>query len=127
MRILIATISLIVLGAFLLMPDTPLSESVAAQAAPEKSPQRALLDQYCVTCHNQAIVNSPSVDGESLLIHLERCGKESRAIRIFFETIFLSPLLRPPEETSLAGATSLYSSIHGVHSPLAGVTIGHSI
>ena len=31
------------------------------------SPQRALLDQYCVACHNQAIVNSATVDGESIL------------------------------------------------------------
>ena len=29
--------------------------------------QRTLLDQYCIACHNQAIVNSPAVDGESLL------------------------------------------------------------
>ena len=31
------------------------------------SPQRALLDQYCVACHNQGIVNSTTVDGESIL------------------------------------------------------------
>jgi len=33
----------------------------------EISPQRALLNQYCVGCHNQALVNSPAVEGESLL------------------------------------------------------------
>ncbi|NKB33890.1 MAG: DUF1592 domain-containing protein [Pseudomonadales bacterium] len=39
--------------------DSPASNGV--------SPQRALLDQYCIACHNQAIVNSTAVDGESLL------------------------------------------------------------
>ncbi|MCG8413608.1 MAG: hypothetical protein MI746_05250, partial [Pseudomonadales bacterium] len=31
------------------------------------SPQRALLNQYCIACHNQAMVNSPPIEGENLL------------------------------------------------------------
>jgi len=59
----------------LLLQSSILLFSGAAVAAPQAdnsasngiSPQRALLDQYCIACHNQAIVNSPAVDGESLL------------------------------------------------------------
>ncbi|MCY4263265.1 MAG: DUF1587 domain-containing protein, partial [Gammaproteobacteria bacterium] len=39
-----------------------------AQSAPLVSTQRNLLNQYCVSCHNQGIVNSAEVEGESLLI-----------------------------------------------------------
>ncbi len=39
----------------------------AQQSATGASPQRALLDQFCIGCHNQGIVNSPAVEGESLL------------------------------------------------------------
>ncbi len=39
----------------------------AQQSATEVSPQRALLDQFCIGCHNQGIVNSQAVQGESLL------------------------------------------------------------
>ena len=38
-----------------------------AQTSETVSPQRALLDQYCVSCHNQAMVNSTPVEGENLL------------------------------------------------------------
>jgi len=43
-------------------------EAAAQQPAlpSQLSPQRALLDQYCVICHNQAIVNSAPIDNESL-------------------------------------------------------------
>ena len=36
-------------------------------AAGDAGAQRALLDRYCVTCHNEAIVNLPATPGESLL------------------------------------------------------------
>ena len=39
----------------------------APGAAGDAAAQRALLDRYCVTCHNQAIVNLPTTPGESLL------------------------------------------------------------
>lgn len=59
----------------LLLKSCLLLFASAAFAAPQAdntsssgvSPQRALLNQYCIACHNQAIVNSPAVDGESLL------------------------------------------------------------
>ncbi len=50
---------------------------VAAAAAPQQtsavstaevSPQRALLDQYCVTCHSERIVSRPADPDESLQI-----------------------------------------------------------
>ena len=43
-------------------------ETAAQQPAlpSQLSPQRALLDQYCVICHNQAIVNSAPIDNEGL-------------------------------------------------------------
>jgi hypothetical protein len=41
--------------------------AVIAQTAETVSPQRALLDQYCVSCHNQAMVNSTPIEGENLL------------------------------------------------------------
>ena len=44
----------------------PQQTSVASSA--EVSPQRALLDQYCVTCHNERIVSRPADADESLQI-----------------------------------------------------------
>ena len=44
-----------------------ISGAVFAQTSETDSPQRALLDQYCVSCHNQAMVNSTPVEGENLL------------------------------------------------------------
>lgn len=44
-----------------------LADPQVGNYADEVSPQRALLDQYCVSCHNQAIVNSPAIEGESIL------------------------------------------------------------
>ena len=41
--------------------------AVIAQTAETVSPQSALLDQYCVSCHNQAMVNSTPIEGENLL------------------------------------------------------------
>jgi len=41
--------------------------AVIAQTAETVSPQRALLDQYCVSCHNQAMVDSTPIEGENLL------------------------------------------------------------
>ena len=38
----------------------------AAVAVAEDSPQRVLLDQYCVTCHNEQIVSRPVEQDESL-------------------------------------------------------------
>ena len=53
------------LGALLLPLD--LSHAVLGQTEDERSPQRELLDSFCVSCHNQAMVNSPPVEGENLL------------------------------------------------------------
>ncbi len=39
----------------------------APGAAGDAGAQRALLDRYCVSCHNQAIVNLPETPGESQL------------------------------------------------------------
>ena len=44
-----------------------ISGALFAQTSETVSPQRALLDQYCVSCHNQAMVNSTPVEGENLL------------------------------------------------------------
>ena len=49
---------------FLLAAEAPDS---GKNSAGDISPQRALLDQYCVSCHSQAIVNLPATPGESLL------------------------------------------------------------
>ena len=44
-----------------------ISNFVSAQNSESLSPQRALLNQYCVSCHNQAMVSSLPVEGENLL------------------------------------------------------------
>ena len=44
-----------------------ISNFVSAQNSESVSPQRALLNQYCVSCHNQAMVSSLPVEGENLL------------------------------------------------------------
>jgi len=55
------------LGLCLLLSNLALADPQATNSTNGVSAQRALLDQYCIACHNQAIVNSPAVDGESLL------------------------------------------------------------
>ena len=42
----------------------PVSKPIAAQSV---SPQRMLLNQYCISCHNQTMVNTTPVEGENLL------------------------------------------------------------
>ena len=55
------------LALFYFVPTGLISGAVFAQTSETVSPQRALLDQYCVSCHNQAMVNSTPVEGENLL------------------------------------------------------------
>ncbi len=55
------------MGLCLLLSNLALADPQATNSTNGVSAQRALLDQYCIACHNQAIVNSPAVDGESLL------------------------------------------------------------
>ena len=50
---------------FLSVADAQQSQTVSAR---ELSPQRVLLDQYCVTCHNQGIVGTTPMPEESLTI-----------------------------------------------------------
>ena len=52
---------------FYFVTTSLISGAVFAQTSETVSPQRALLDQYCVSCHNQAMVNSTPVEGENLL------------------------------------------------------------
>lgn len=56
---------------FLSVNEWPVSEPVAAQSSQQSSqqpsPQRQLLNQYCIACHNQAMVNSAPVEGENLM------------------------------------------------------------
>ena len=55
------------LALFYFVPTGLISGAVFAQTSETVSPQRALLDQYCVSCHNQAMINSTPVEGENLL------------------------------------------------------------
>ncbi|MDA1370399.1 MAG: DUF1592 domain-containing protein [Proteobacteria bacterium] len=50
---------------FLSVASAQQSQTVSAR---EMSPQRVLLDQYCVTCHNQGIVGTTPMPEESLTI-----------------------------------------------------------
>ena len=59
---------MIVALASVYMPARGASQQTSAVSAAEISPQRALLDQYCVTCHSQRIVSRPAVPDESLQI-----------------------------------------------------------
>ena len=59
---------MIVALASVYMPALGASQQTSAVSAAEISPQRALLDQYCVTCHSQRIVSRPAVPDESLQI-----------------------------------------------------------
>ncbi len=58
---------LALVAAALLLLELPATEPAVAQSAPALSPQRQLLNQYCIACHNQGMVNSTPVEGESLL------------------------------------------------------------
>ncbi len=44
-----------------------ISEPIAAQPAQSVSPQRMLLNQYCIACHNETMVNTTPMEGENLL------------------------------------------------------------
>ncbi len=48
-----------------------LASDVEAQTATE---YRALLDQYCVSCHNQQIVNGPNAPATGLISQLRAVG-----------------------------------------------------
>ncbi|MEQ8956090.1 MAG: DUF1587 domain-containing protein, partial [Gammaproteobacteria bacterium] len=71
MRTLFTVGLLVILAVLALAVQQPVSEPVYAQASaqvtPQVSPQRALLNQYCIACHNQGMVNSTPVAGENLL------------------------------------------------------------
>ncbi len=43
-------------------------QQTSAASSAEVSPQRALLDQYCVTCHSERIVSRPASPDESMQI-----------------------------------------------------------
>lgn len=67
MKKLIAIFLLFALAGGIVLIAAPTAKPVLAQTSPTASPQRALLDQYCIACHNQAMVNSTPVEGENLL------------------------------------------------------------
>ena len=54
-------------------PDT-LSAQAAGVAAAEVSPQRALVDQYCVTCHNGDFVDGTDEPRSLLVSQLRAVG-----------------------------------------------------
>jgi len=51
----------------LLLPSATVVIAQSSGTEQSISPQRALLNQFCVSCHNQAMVNSTPMDGENLL------------------------------------------------------------
>ena len=68
------------LKAVFVLSTVSLASSVLAQDATE---YRALLDQYCVTCHNQRVVDSPSGSTDALTSQL-------RAVGLALDTLDLS-------------------------------------
>lgn len=67
MRNFLVLFSFLAIAGLLFLTSAPGSKQVAAQSVQDVSPQRALLNQYCVACHNQAMVNSTPMEGENLL------------------------------------------------------------
>jgi len=67
MRNFLVLLSFLAVAGMLLLTSNLGSKQAVAQSAQDVSPQRALLNQYCVACHNQAMVNSPPIEGENLL------------------------------------------------------------
>ncbi len=73
MRNLLAIAAGVTAAGLFLLAELPQSETVAQSSQDSSSPQtgspqRQLLDQYCITCHNEAIVGTSPTEGESLLI-----------------------------------------------------------
>ena len=62
-----------------------LTGDVMAQPASE---YRSLVDQYCVTCHNQSIIDSPSEQADALTSQL-------RAVGLALDSLDLSTLFSP--------------------------------
>ena len=62
----------------------------APGATGDASAQRALLDRYCVTCHNQTIVNLPETPGESQLF------AQLRDVGLTFDTENVSDVSKNP-------------------------------
>lgn len=67
MKKLSALAIFILLAGAALLFAVPVTEPVAAQSTATVSPQRSLLNQYCISCHNEAMVGSTPVAGENLL------------------------------------------------------------
>ena len=64
--------------------------SGAGAPAPEVSPQRALLDQYCVTCHNSAFVAGTDEPRSRLVSQL-------RAVGLALDTVNVDDVAEDPE------------------------------
>ena len=63
-----STVVALMIVALAYMPAGGAAQQTSAVSTAEVSSQRALLDQYCVTCHSQRIVSRPAVPDENLQI-----------------------------------------------------------
>ena len=85
----------------------PSSRPRAAPAAAAKSPERALLDQYCVTCHNQraktADIAFDTLDLAQLSDHADVWEKAVRKLR---GGMMPPPGVRRPDQAAVDGLVS---------------------
>ena len=83
------------------------AQQAAAPAAAPKSPERALLDQYCVTCHNQrtktANITFDTLDLAQLSDHADVWEKAVRKLR---GGMMPPPGVRRPDQAAVDGLVS---------------------
>lgn len=89
-------IRVVVLSVLVGQATLSLSSDATAQT-PTAIEYRALLDQYCVTCHNQSVVDDPNAPANALLSQL-------RAVGLKLDALDLSAVAANAEPLGAGGA-----------------------
>ena len=90
LRCFLGGLGVVVFAALAGTPRSAFAEQSAAGAPPSVSPQRALLDQYCVTCHNSAFVEGTDEPRSRLVSQL-------RAVGLSLDTVDIDNVAEDPE------------------------------
>jgi mono/diheme cytochrome c family protein len=111
------------------LPETPAAGREVRAAAAAVQPERALLDQYCVTCHNQrARTAGLTLDTQDITNPPAGAAVWEKVIRKVRGGLMPPVGMPRPDGTALAGLASyLETSIDRVAAPTPGRTVLHRL
>src|SRR5580704_6572174 len=109
--------------------ETPAAVRAPREAAAAIQPERALLDRYCVTCHNQrARTAGLTLDTEDITNPPAGAAVWEKVIRKVRGGLMPPVGMPRPDRTALAGLASfLETSIDGAAKPAPGRTVLHRL